>query len=228
MWIGIVYAILALILVGFGIVGIVYGAGGIAVGGFGGTSVIMLFVFGIILFYQFLKVGFSCSISRKTVFLSLLIAGLVFAIVTGIGNILLALLMELFPKFQTEVFFEYSDSYSQSDTLPMIVSATSLNIALGVASMFFGYFVGVLYYRMTPALRVIVSVGTGVLMLFGLPLAISAMSEETLMSIFGWVFALGSFVSVSPYNLSLLLVAGAVVLVLLFWLLVRRAPVKEK
>jgi hypothetical protein len=228
MWIGIFYAILALIIIGFVVMGITYGAQGITVGGFGGTSIIVLFVFGIILFYQFLKVGFSCSVSRKTVFLSLLIAGLIFAVIIGIANMVFASLMELLPADQPKLIDQYFEFYEQVGSLLTIVSKVSLDIASGLLGMFFGYFVGALYYRMSTALKVIVSVGTVMLLLFVLPASVSVMSKEALTFLFGWTFALESFASVSPLNLSLLLVAYAVLPVLLFWLLIRRAPVKEK
>ncbi len=196
--------------------------------GFGGSSVIVLFIFGIIYFYQYIKVGFSFSISRKSVYLSFVLSGVVLAVISAIVTAIIVVIAAALPTGQSEMTQFFPHLYSSSSELFAVLASVVMFAALAFLGMTSGCFIGVLFYRMNTVQKVVVSVGAGFLLPMGLYIWIDLMPEALVQAVFGWIFAIANFAVVSPYNLSLVSIAIAVVFILFFWLLIRRAPVKDK
>lgn len=191
--------------------------------GFRGTTVIFVFVIGIVSFYTYIKTGFSFSVSRRTVFLSLLISALVIAALTAMVDSIFTLVVPLlFPRLSEAVFLfgDYSASFD-------ILSVLCYYCVEAFAFLCAGFFTGGLYYRMNKGLKIGVSVGVPALVIIGIPMALVSLPPVILNSIGNLLALLFTFAQASPFNSMLFYLLGAAIATLFLWLLIRRAPVKE-
>lgn len=193
----------------------------------GVTSTIFLFVLGIVSFFQFLKVGFSCSISRRTVFLSLIVSGLVLAGIIGLLDLILTWVVPQLLFEYAEPFASYRSFFVAPNAALMVVGSVGYHLAQVLVALIFGYFVGGLYYRMNRGLRIAVSVGVPVALFVVPSVTFSHLTSPALREL---LMRLNNFVinlMQAPFHHMLFALIATAVFTLFLWLLMRRAPVKE-
>lgn len=110
-------------------------------------SVVMMLVYGIVLFSQSLRFGLGNGVSRRTVFLSFLAFFGIFSVCMTVGDVLLQLLVSLFTDNSTDVLlllFGHEHSLQLTTRLSLMGCLLAAHLAFGMI----GYFIGGAYYRM--------------------------------------------------------------------------------
>ncbi|MGN0624847.1 MAG: hypothetical protein ACI4I8_01105 [Oscillospiraceae bacterium] len=199
------------------------GAEHVNLGGFSFSAQIWLLVMGIIFFSAGTRFGLSNGASRKTIFCAIVL----FLLVLSSGMAVLALLFQWSGErmgLNTSSLenLMYPLAGGMAGTFRIAVSQIAGGWALGML----GYFIGGAYYRMNKIWKIIVSIAVPVLLIFGLPLFLTALPADAAATLAKWFCAMIEWVAQSPYHLSLLWLGGAVLCGLFSWLLIRRAPVK--
>lgn len=185
-----------------------------------GSSTIFLFIMGIIIFSQYLRVALANGVSRKTTFGALTLCVVTLSAAAALGESLLIMLVNLqlkVPKELQGAFF--SDMPFYLHFLMMFCT--------GLAVAFVGLFIGGAYYRMNKITKILVSIMIPAVLVFGLPTVFMVLPESATASIVSNVlmpvfrFFTGSIWSCMGGSL---IIAG-IFLVFVF-LLIRRAPIK--
>lgn len=202
-----------------------------------GMAQIYLFVFGIITASYILEISLANGTSRKTTFLGELAGGISVSVIFSVTCLLLDLVYAFVCLLVKGDFslnlFSYFEMYKLEKSFISGVLVEFLLIMKNFAYFFGGLFIGMLYYRMSRRTTIAVSVGVPCLLFIGLPFGVGLYS--------GWYYNKHgeepSFDMItdrlteifSAYPLALLLeVLCAAVLVLLTFLLLRKAPLKSR
>ncbi len=198
-----------------------------------GAASIFLFVLGIVMVYSCVRTGFTFSISRRTVVLSLLIAGLVVAVTIGIVETLLAwFIPSLFSGSPSLIQGYHEPLFSQlatgTDAFLGFLGVFCQNITYMMLALATGYFISGFYYRAKKTLAIIVSIGVPILLVIGLPSAFYVMPVAVQTFIADLFIALFNFIESTPFNSALVALIGSALFFLFMWLFIRRAPVEDK
>ncbi len=196
--------------------------------GTGSATMIFLFVLGIVAFYKYVKTGFTFSVSRRTVFLSLLLSGVVVAALAGVVDTLIAWLGPLLLYQQGEIIIYFGEFFVTANTFVSVVSTLCYYLVGALVSLTVGYFVGGLYYRMNKGLKIAVSVGVPITCFVALPILLSMAPPVVVDFLQSILIPLSDFLSGSPLNMALFFLLIAAVCTFFVWLLIRKAPVKVK
>ncbi len=189
---------------------------------------IYFFVIGIVYSHHNMRVGLANSISRKSIFNGTILAALLLSILAAIINFAAGRIITLL-NTQSVTLYEWLSSsmyLNQPSNGVIYILAYLLNgIVTSLLAFLTGWFIGSAYYRMNRGLKIAVSIGVPALLFIGLPIlsAQSSAFSAALSTIFKTIL---NFVTLSPFYLTLFLLALCVVFTLLSWLLLRRAPVK--
>ncbi|HNX63650.1 MAG TPA: hypothetical protein PKI60_00485 [Oscillospiraceae bacterium] len=202
-------------------------------GGDGSTSaiesigIIFIFVSGIAKFKQSLKHSFANGISRKTEFVTSLLSGATASVIMVFGFIALGFLFSLITPYKG-LFDEAFNAYNFSSVAEYAFNRFFYD--------FFGYFgsyiagacIGALYYRMNRVLRIAVSVGVPCLFIFGSGgLAYAAFRNDTLRNFFETILNFITRVMSQPLTNNILTIVNTVICAVIYFLLIRKAPIKE-
>lgn len=217
------YSVMAFLLIFGFCVALFSGSDEIVMNNFSPSTEITLFVIGILLFPTGVRFGLSSGVSRKTLFVALLL----FLTALSAGMMLISSIGE-----QLGEWMGIETHQLQQLLYPAVtgfggwLSICFCRISLGLSLGAMGYFIGGAYYRMNKVLKIVVSITVPALLFLGMPLFFIAFPSiaqgvfESLISpLFNWLL-------LSPYCLSLLCLGFAALFGVLSWLFVRRAPVK--
>ena len=202
-------------------------AGGetVNVNGMSTGSVVMMLVYGIVLFSQSLRFGLGNGVSRRTVFLSFLAFFGIFSVCMTVGDVLLQLLVSLFTDNSTDVLlllFGHEHSLQLTTRLSLMGCLLAVHLAFGMI----GYFIGGAYYRMGKYLRLGVSIGVPAFLFVVLPILVMLLPAAAQKGIFGAITAAADFLLLSPLHLGAGLLTVAAAFGVFAWLFIRRAPIK--
>ena len=126
-----------------------------------------------------------------------------------------------------EVISQFPAFAREANPLMLVLATVIYFPVMAFTGFAAGCFVGGLYYRMGAATKIAVSVGGGLLLFVVLPSVLVSESGTWVYSMVAWLIAIGDFCALSPYNTVLVSAACTLIFVAFFWLLIRRAPVKE-
>lgn len=188
------------------------------------TAVIFLFVMGIVNIRNDLRLCIQYGVSRRTVFiselLSVMAASVILAVageaLTGVAQILTAndhrfLVADLYQMI-------YLDTSNITLSLGQHVLSALVNTSLMFASCLMGIFFSLMFWRLNRTWSIIVGVSIPIL-LNGVPILLSR-AGVNLEPLLNWI-------SSSPFNFVLFCLFLAALFVIINWLLLRRANIKE-
>jgi hypothetical protein len=193
------------------------------------ASSIFLFVLGLNSFKQNYLFLSANSMTRKAQFSGFLISSIIVVIImaaidTAYGNI-----VSQFVNCSPMLEWAYKGFVVDTPKPLIFLIGFVLNAALYLSMMVLGYFFTTLYYRMSKPLKVTVSVGIPVLLTMVLPAIDSTITNGKISDFIGDTIVLlaGLRNGSNPFALIVSLLIGSVILSVLAFLLVRKAPVKE-
>ncbi|TAH65516.1 MAG: hypothetical protein EWM47_11135 [Anaerolineaceae bacterium] len=203
----------------------------------GGTEMstaIFLFVLGLNSFKETFLMMLQNSTTRKTMFVSRLIAVLATGVSMAIIDRFIISFAKLFTyvneNYQVSGMYEmvFQNRAESLHTVIMNLEAILITIGVYIAAIIAGYFITTAYYRMNKILKVAVSVGVPVTLFFLLPIIDMSVYDGKISRAIGKLFA---FVfggeSGNPYNLLISCLLFSVVGIGLSWLLIRKAVEKN-
>lgn len=203
------------------------------------SSSIWLFVMGIVLYQQGIRMSLSMSVSRKSFFASFALYLLSLSAATTLADLALMfafsgvtntfpprgmeILVSFFPNDFSSLY--YSDVQllfgSRTCTILAVTAGDLLTGGLLIASV--GAFIGAAYYRMNRITKVAVSIGVPVLILLLISLlaagVMPAFAYTAVTGFLSWYFA-------GTANAWLCAGVIAALLLLFTWLMTRRAPIR--
>lgn len=196
------------------------------VGGLEMASVVFIFICGLNSFKAAFHMLSANGVSRKTMFVSFLaVLGTVaagMAVIDSTISLLMRSVGEYHPGFMQMYGIE---SYSTSAVLTGVLWMFCTNMAAGMA----GYLLTTLYYRMNKPVKLLVSIGVPVLLLFVWPIADWALFRGAvsiaLTRFTGWAFG---FMDGNPFRGIVTNVLLVLIFVALSFAALRRAPVKAR
>lgn len=222
----VLYSIMIFILCFFSVVNALVPSEG-SVSGLTMASSTMLFVLGIVLFSQSLRFGVANGASRRSVFVGFAAFIVSMTLAVTVIDLLLHHLFLLFGMSSVDIVDTlYTEFGTLKEGPAAEVAVIICRIVVTLAFSAFGFFIGGAYYRMNKPMKIIVSVGTPLLVVFGLPLTIGLLPAPMLNVLSRAVVAFLEFLMKSPYNMALVSFGFLVLFVIFSWLLMRRAPIK--
>lgn len=207
--------------------------GGEAVSGsvsaYGFASCITVFVLGICSVREDLRLAIQHGVSRRTVFVSELLSTLAVCLfLAAAGELLLATAQAVTAGYEnlhiTDMYYGiYADWQLQEYSIGQHIEAMFFNLSLLLFANIAGMLLSLMFYRLNKAWTVIVAVGAPVIFFIGLPILMNAAGPAPKMSrlLTGFV----DWVLSSPWVWIFVFILAAVVIAIINWLLIRRAPV---
>lgn len=135
------------------------------------VGVIFIFVVGLCSFKERFYLCLQSGVSRKTLFISFLLASGITVAIMGLVDLLLPVLINLvFQDTNMMSFFEqsYVIAFENKGVL-FFLNQWGFSFSLYWVMMVAGYFISILYYRMSTPVKVAVSVGVPVFCIYILP-----------------------------------------------------------
>lgn len=198
-------------------------------GGFGGATIIFLFVCGLNAFRQQFHMFLANGISRRTMFVSSVAAfgtiSIGMALIDGVMGLIMSAIMHNSADFAAW----YGISAGMSSAFSSVVDSFVWAVFCYMAAAMAGLFITTAYYRMNKPLKLIVSIGVPVLLIIVLPILDASLFNGAI------TLAVGRFISAvtsllgegNPYSTVLANVFSILISGGLAWLLMRRATVKS-
>jgi hypothetical protein len=197
-----------------------------SVGGLEMASMIFLFVVGLNSYRPVFFMMSANSVSRKTMFVSFLAMLGVVAAGMAVIDTLYGAAMKMAGNYQTM----FEQIYNLETGAPVLVAGgLEWRLCSYLAAGMVGYLITSLYYRMNKAVKLLVSIGVPVLVLFIWPAVDFSLWNGATTKAIGWLIAWASgFSSGNPYIGVISDIVLTVLLGGLSYLALRRAPVKTK
>ncbi len=201
--------------------------GSIIVGGLDMASVIFIFIVGLNSFRTTFHMLSANNVSRKTMFVSFLTV--IAAVAAGMAVIdsLYALIMSGIGNYQSAFIQMYG--LASAEIAARTVTGFAWMLCCYLAAGMAGYLISALYYRMSKPVKLLVSIGVPVLVLFGLPALDFSLFGRTMLkavsTFIGWASGLASG---DPH---MGMISSGVLFALLgclSYLALRRAPVRAR
>jgi hypothetical protein len=197
------------------------------VGGLEMASVIFIFIVGLNSFKSTFHMLSANSVSRKTMFLSFL--AVIAAVAAGMAVIdsLYALMMRATGYYQPA--FEQMYGLASLSMTARTTTGFIWMICCYLAAGMTGYLISALFYRMSKPVKLLVTIGVPVLLLFVLPAVDFSLFDGAVAKAVGAFFSWAS--GLSNGNPYMGMVSNAVLFVLLgclSYFVLRRAPVKAR
>ena len=221
------YIVIASLLVLMGIsMSIVQGRARITVGGMEMASMIFMFVVGLNSYKSVFFMMSANGISRKTMFISFL--AMLGAVAAGMALIdtLYVIGMKMAGDYRTMFEQMYNIETSAQVWIP---AGFEWRLCSYLAAGMAGYLITILYYRMNKAVKLLVSIGVPVLVLFVWPAADLTWFNGATTKAVGWLIGWASgLLSGNPYIGVISDIVLTALLGALCYVALRRAPIKTK
>jgi hypothetical protein len=220
---GVIAALLALMGISLSIAG---DSTRVSVGGMEMASMIFVFVMGLNSYKSVFFMMSANGISRKTMFVSFLAMLGIVAAGMALVDTLYGIGMKMVGDYRTMFEQLYNLETSAPVWIPGgFVWRLGSYLVAGMA----GYLITILYYRMNKAVKLLVSIGVPILVLFVWPEVDIAWFNGTTIKAIGWLIAWASGLSSgNPYIGVISDVVLAALLGALCYMALRRAPIKTK
>lgn len=224
---GIIFLVYAIMFTSFGI--FMSDAGEISIN----STIFFVFTMGIAGFIEQFKFAICNGISRKTIMVSSILSYSTLVLMITVIELAMEWLFRgagyvfnlegiKFLSFSNILFSNYN--FSSAFVGELMGFITSLCVSLAI--IFLGYFMGTLNQRMSKPVKLIVYIGTPVLLVVILPLLFQLFSPAAKEWFFELVSNIFKFVSASPARVSFTALGAAVVLCGFSFLCIRRAPLR--
>lgn len=204
------------------------------------TSWITFFITGIICATLWIKNSMANCIPRRKEFLSALASIAIFTVFLVAGNYIINFICEMISEkayygawdLQFGMENDRGKLLAGGEKFLYHFAGVIYNYIAIVSCFIGGYFIGMLYYRMNTALKIIVSVGVPAAMFVGIPVVMyilalnGVLSNEFMYNLGVQVGRISAMISGSELLTILEILAEALVFGGLSFLLIRKAPVK--
>jgi hypothetical protein len=195
-------------------------------GGLDGATAIFLFVVGLNSFKSKFHMFVANGISRKTMFLSFIASAAVICVGMAVIDSINAFILSQFVNYQSTILQQFSLHFA-GRLSAVHTEGFLLMCFANMAAIMLGYFITTAYYRMNKPLKLLVSIGVPLMLLFILPMLDSLLFNHWLANTAAAIAAFCSgqstgspFVQMACHAVSIVIYAG------LAYLLARRATVK--
>lgn len=186
------------------------------------------FVIGCVLFSAGVRFGVTNSVSRKTIFLSLIANALVFSVLCALSSVLLMILLAIMPgQAVTSGFYMIYDAYVQAQG--SVLSGLTMmlwNMAALLFMVMLGVFVGGVFYRLGKFGKVMWAAGLPVVLFGVFPVGVGLLPKEIVEQIAQGMMSLITFLGRSPFYVILAFLLMSLVVIAVNWILIRRVPLK--
>jgi hypothetical protein len=221
------YGVIAALLVLMGVsLSIAQGSARVSVGGLEMASMIFVFVVGLNSYKSAFFMMSANGVSRKTMFVSFLAMLAVLAAGMAVIDTLYGIGMKMAGNYQSM----FEQLYNIETSAPVLIAGSFEGrlcsyLTAGMA----GYLITTLYYRMNKAIKLLVSIGVPVLVLFVWPAVDLSLFNGATTRAIGWLIAWASGLSSgNPYIAVISDIVLTVLLGALSYVALRRAPIKTK
>ncbi|MBZ4671681.1 MAG: hypothetical protein JG769_1985 [Oscillospiraceae bacterium] len=189
---------------------------------------IFFLVFGISCFKPNLKMAFANCVSRRTEFISTMLSAATYSFIMVFLNAGMVLLFSMTSNSEFAFNQMYSD-YAFANGFIKFLTWFLYEFLSLFSSFALGYFIGALYYRMNKGLKIAVSAGVPTILLIGMPIAIGFFGPDSIFvkAIVACMDFLIKTVA-NPYGAILLALSSVAIFMVLAFLLIRKAPIKEQ
>lgn len=231
------YLVILLIIVFITVVDRIFGSNGSGnYNGFEFATVVFLFICGLNSFKDTFLMMLQNGVSRKSMFIGSSITFLSVSVLMTILDRAIAsfgnLISNAIGGLSYTGFYDiiYSHRKLELNGLSYQLEALFITWMIYAAAVIVGYFITTLYYRMNKALKIIVSAGVPVTILFILPLLDSMVlgGKISVGVIKFFEFTFGSpGGKANPYNMLIVCIITIIAALLFSWLLVKRAVDKN-
>lgn len=228
---GVILCILISFFIGMSIVNSTASAGEIS--GFDAASIIFLFVTGVCAFGETFRMFLQNGVSRKTLFKSRLLTMISLAAIFAlIDTVILSVAKGASTHFTNVSCLSLYDSIyrqriSEIGFLLTRIESIMFDFCLYCLALSMGYFIALLYYRMSKGLKIAVSVGVPVCCFMVLPILDSTLLNGKISYVLKKVIeVLVGTKTMNPYNALITCLILSVVLSGLAWRLIKKATIK--
>jgi hypothetical protein len=190
------------------------------------STAVFLFVVGLNSFKENFLFLSTNGVSRKTQFSGFVAcAALVAAIMAVIDNFYVNVSIRI--TNYTSFFSQFFNLNKNVQSVKTVVLGLVWSIAVYLLALMLGYFITILYYRMSRMWKIIVSVGVPVVLLTILPIIDSLLTGGVVYGAIGKFFAMTIGYRENPLISTLSSLVFASILGAISYLLMRRAALKE-
>jgi hypothetical protein len=220
---GVIAALLALMGISLSIAG---DSTRVSVGGLETASMIFVFVMGLNSYKSVFFMMSANGVSRKTMFVSFLAMLGIVAAGMAVIDTLYGVGMKLVGGYQS--MFELL--YNKETGAPVLIPGSfEWRLCSYLAAGMAGYLITTLYYRMSKAVKLLVSIGVPVLVMFVWPAVDYSLLNGATTNALGWLIAWASGISSgNPYMAVISDIVLTALLGALSFVALRRAPIKTK
>ena len=201
------------------------------IGGLEMTTVIFLFVAGLNSFKDTFRMLLQNGVSRKTVFVGNIVTAAIVSFGMAIIDYIILLVGKQISLGNDRLFIEgmFEQLYpARVGVDSMLIESLLLNFFLYTSAIAIGYFITILYYRMSKAAKTIVSIGVPVGVFFLMPIIDSTITNGKIMYTIREIldFSFGITKS-SPIHAVVTLFLTFILFSALSWLFMRKAVEKN-
>lgn len=201
-------------------------------GGIGGMEIATIFLlFSLVLcsYRETMNLSVQCGVSRKTVFISSLLAFITCGIITGTMDLLLSLLGNFYESRGT---FTYDSMYEQTfmkvDVIPKIndyIKVLLMCISVNTVALIISFLIGALNYRLSKTMKVIIPISIFVFIFVIFPIVdytiFDMVISEHMFKLLLWTFT-------SVYHTLIIAAVTIFIALSLTYLFIRRAKIDDK
>lgn len=202
-------------------------------GGIGGmeiATIILLFSLVLCSYRETINLSAQCGVSRKTVFISTLLACITCGIITGALDLLLSLLGNFYES-QIRAFSYnsiYEQTFMQVGVLPKFndyLKVLLMCIGINTTALIIAFLIGALNYRLSKIMKVIIPISFFVLIFLIFPIVDYAIFDmeisKQLLKILQWTFS-------SVYHTLVIAAVTILAALSLTYLFIRRVKINDK
>lgn len=194
------------------------------------AATIALFVMGITTIREDMRLMLQNGIGRRTIFVTELLVVLSVSLLLAVAGELLIAIGQAVTASRSDFFITdlyqilYTDGINFNLALGEHFESIALAFGIYMCANLAGMFISLLFYRLNKMWTLIVAIGVPLLLIIGLPMLLTRGSAgRFLESVFGMML---EFALSSPWALLLCFLLAAVLIGIVNWLMMRRAPVK--
>ncbi len=193
------------------------------------ATIFLLFSLVLCSYRETMNLSVQCGVSRKTVFISSLLAFITCGIITGTMDLLLSLLGNFYESRGT---FTYDSMYEQTfmkvDVIPKIndyIKVLLMCISVNTVALIISFLIGALNYRLSKTMKVIIPISIFVFIFVIFPIVdytiFDMVISEHMFKLLLWTFT-------SVYHTLIIAAVTIFIALSLTYLFIRRAKIDDK
>lgn len=192
------------------------------------AAMIFLFSVGVVFYSEYFKMFLQNGISRKTMFISVGVSLFIGAAVMSLLDTLIGLVMSNAGIITPLMRMIYGARIAELSAAQSFIELFFLSLTLYFFLAVLGYFVGIVFAKLSKTMRIVLPVGLPVLLIAGVILDLNITNGNIMGSIGKFFLFVSGFQNDGNMNiLTVSCLCFALIFLLLSWLLIRRATVND-